>query len=100
LYHPDRGFNLNFEDKGEQKAMKVHIWLWGHLTQYVPGGNKARHRVVEVSQGTTIRNALDELKIPEWAVQLIFVNGEHAKDSDVLKEGDRLGVFPRVLAGG
>jgi hypothetical protein len=62
--------------------------------------NKDKYRVVEVGQGTTIRNALDQLKIPDWAVNLIFLNGVQALESDILKEGDRLGVFPRLLAGG
>ena len=90
---------IRFQGEREQKAMKVHVWLWGHLTQYVPE-NKEKYRVLEVAQGTTIRNALDQLMIPDWAVNLVFLNGVQALEGDVLKEGDRLGVFPRLLAGG
>ena len=54
---------------------------------------------LEVGEGTTIKALLENLKVPLETVKLIFVNGVHAKDNDVLKEGDRLGVFPPVAGG-
>jgi molybdopterin converting factor small subunit len=52
-----------------------------------------------VGEGTTIKALLENLEVPLETVKLIFVNGVHAKDDDVLKEGDRLGVFPPVAGG-
>jgi molybdopterin converting factor small subunit len=37
--------------------------------------------------------------VPLETVKLIFLNGIHAKDNEVLKDGDRLGVFPPVAGG-
>jgi sulfur carrier protein ThiS len=54
---------------------------------------------LEVREGTTVKALLENLKVPMETVKLIFVNGTHAKDGDVLKDGDRLGVFPPVAGG-
>lgn len=79
--------------------MEVHVWLWGHLTQYVPD-KQGKFRVVEIHDGATIRNVLDHLQIPEWAVNLLFLNGVHATDRETLEDEDRLTAFPRLLSGG
>jgi sulfur carrier protein ThiS len=54
---------------------------------------------MEVSEGTTIQNLLEALKVPRERVKLVFLNGVHANDDDILKEGDRVGVFPAVAGG-
>lgn len=80
--------------------MKVQVWLWGHLPQYIPDKQKGKFRVVEIHDGATIRNVLDHLQIPEWAVNLLFLNGAYATDRETLEGGDRLSAFPRLLSGG
>jgi len=82
------------------EAMKVQVWLWGHLSQYVPGKSKEKVRSVEVPEGSSMKDILDHLGIPGWAVDLMFLNGVYAQGSQTLKDGDRLGFFPRLLAGG
>jgi sulfur carrier protein ThiS len=54
---------------------------------------------LELAEGTTIKALLENLKVPFDTVKLIFVNGVHAKGDEVLKDGDRLGVFPAVAGG-
>jgi sulfur carrier protein ThiS len=54
---------------------------------------------MEVSNGTTIRGLLKQLKVPKKQIKVIFLNGIHAKDGDILKEGDRVGIFPAVAGG-
>jgi hypothetical protein len=85
--------------RGEE-LMKVQVWLWGHLTQYVPDKQKGKFRVVEIHDGATIRNVLDHLLIPDWAVNLLFLNGVNATDRETLVDGDRMSAFPRLLSGG
>jgi hypothetical protein len=80
--------------------MKIQVWLWGHLTQYVSDKNAGKLRVVEVGEETTIKRILNQLGIPDWAADLIFLNGVQALESEIPKDGDRLAVFPRLLAGG
>jgi sulfur carrier protein ThiS len=80
--------------------MKIELKLYASLGKYMPQvllENKQPY--LEIREGTTIKALLENLKVPLETVKLIFVNGVHAKDDDVLKEGDRLGVFPPVAGG-
>ncbi len=54
---------------------------------------------MEVPEGSTIRGLLQSLHVPIDSVKLIFLNGVHAGGDEVLKEGDRVGVFPPVAGG-
>jgi hypothetical protein len=80
--------------------MKIQVWLWGHLPQYIPDEQKGKFRVVETHDGATIRDVLGQLQIPEWATDLLFLNGVHATENQTLQDGDRMTAFPRLLSGG
>lgn len=47
----------------------------------------------------TVRDLLDELNIPETEAKLIFINSMKCDMTSVLKDGDRVGIFP-PLGGG
>jgi sulfur-carrier protein len=80
--------------------MKIELKLYASLGKYMPQVPlEKKPGYLEIQEGTTIKALLEELKVPLETVKLIFVNGVHAKDDDVLKEGDRLGVFPPVAGG-
>jgi len=42
---------------------------------------------------------LKRLDVPLDKVKVIFLNGVHGKGEEILKEGDRVGVFPPVAGG-
>jgi len=80
--------------------MKIDLKLYASLGRYTPqAALEKRQGYLEVGEGTTIKALLENLKVPLETVKLIFLNGIHAKDSEVLKDGDRLGVFPPVAGG-
>jgi len=80
--------------------MKVEVKLYASLGRYMPQAVLERgQNYLEVGEGTTIKSLLENLKVPHETVKLIFLNGVHAKDTEVLKDGDRLGVFPPVAGG-
>ncbi len=80
--------------------MKIELKLYASLGRYLPQAVlEKRQNYLEVGEGTTIKTLLENLKVPLETVKLIFVNGVHAKDDEVLKDGDRLGVFPPVAGG-
>jgi molybdopterin synthase sulfur carrier subunit len=79
--------------------MKIELRLYASLAAFMPeqtGGNSLR---MEVSNGTTIHDLLQQLKVPKRQIKVIFLNGIHAKEGDTLKEGDRVGIFPAVAGG-
>jgi molybdopterin synthase sulfur carrier subunit len=80
--------------------MKIELRLYASLGKYMPQVPlEKKPGYLEIGEGTTIKALLEELGVPLETVKLIFVNGVHAKDNDVLKDGDRLGVFPPVAGG-
>jgi molybdopterin converting factor small subunit len=80
--------------------MKVEVKLYASLGRYMPQAALEKGKgYLEVREGTTIKALLENLKVPLENVKLIFLNGIHAKDNEVLKDGDRLGVFPPVAGG-
>ncbi|MBW2064460.1 MAG: MoaD/ThiS family protein [Deltaproteobacteria bacterium] len=80
--------------------MKVRVNLYASLAKYTPEGSPgADSGIVDVEEGTTVRGLLSGLNIPEGAVKMVFLNGAYAKGDEVLKEGDRIGVFPPVAGG-
>jgi molybdopterin converting factor small subunit len=91
---------LEIENRDGMRTMKVQVKLYASLGRYMPqAGLEEGQDGLEVEEGTTIKALLEELKVPLETVKLIFLNGIHAKGSEVLKEGDRLGVFPPVAGG-
>ncbi len=79
--------------------MKIEVNLYATLSQYIPGGNKGPTHVVEVREGATVSELLQQLGVPEKSVKLIFLDGKHSDLDAVLKEENRLGVFPPVGGG-
>jgi sulfur-carrier protein len=81
--------------------LKITVNLFATLSTYLPQDRKTTGRSVmlEVDENTTVRDITASLNVPEQAVKLIFVNGVHADMDTVLKDGDRLGMFPPVGGG-
>lgn len=79
--------------------MKVEVFLYASLAKYMPNKKSGKGMVMEVSEGTTVMEHLKQMHIPMNVAKLIFLNGIHAKDDEILKDGDRLGVFPPIGGG-
>lgn len=79
--------------------MEVTLNLFVTLSRYMPHKAKGRSRTLEVDEGTRVRDLLEGLKIPAKMVRLVFLNGVHSKGDEILKDGDRVGVFPPIGGG-
>ncbi|MCX5845212.1 MAG: MoaD/ThiS family protein [Deltaproteobacteria bacterium] len=80
--------------------MKIDLSLFASLARYVPDKTESHgNRILEVSEGTTIMEVLKSMELPLDKVKMIFLNGLHATGDEVLKDGDRVGVFPPVAGG-
>jgi sulfur carrier protein ThiS len=79
--------------------MKIEVNLYATLSQYLPDGNKGPTHIVDVVEGTTVSELLRQLGVPTQSAKLIFLDGIHSDLDAVLKEGNRLGVFPPVGGG-
>lgn len=79
--------------------MKIELRLYASLGRYMPERKPGPSETMEVVEGSTIRSLLEILKVPLDSVKIIFLNGLHANGDEVLKDGDRVGVFPPVAGG-
>lgn len=79
--------------------MKIELKLYASFRQYLPEESKNNQGMTRFPDGITIDGILEELEIPKEAVKIMFLNGTHARGDEVLKEGDRLGIFPPVAGG-
>ena len=76
--------------------MKIEVQLFASLMQYMPG--QAPY-VMDVAEGTTVGAVLASLKVPAGLAKLIFRNGVHTREEDVLRDGDRVAAFPPIAGG-
>jgi sulfur-carrier protein len=79
--------------------MKINLNLYASLAEYLPDKARGNPSVLELSAGTTIKQLIEQLHIPLDIPRIIFLNGVHSPLEALLKDGDRLGIFP-PLAGG
>jgi molybdopterin converting factor small subunit len=80
--------------------MRIELRLFASLARYFPDKTGSHgNRILEIGEGTTIVEILTGLQVPLDKVRVIFLNGLHATGEEVLKEGDRVGVFPPVAGG-
>jgi molybdopterin converting factor small subunit len=80
-------------------AMKIEIALYATLSKYLPPGAQNRKAIIEVRDGATVRDVMNQLGIPAELPNILLVNGRQSADSAVLKDGEILSIFP-PLAGG
>jgi molybdopterin converting factor small subunit len=73
----------------------ITIRLFATLNKFTP----ASADQYPIRPGITVSDVLDELDIPKTEAKLIFINSMKCGMASVLKDGDRLGVFP-PLGGG
>ena len=79
----------------QSKMIQIDLKLFVTLAKYHPTGGE-EHRVAE---GTRVETLIRDLAIPAETVKLIFINGKKADRDQVLRDGDRLGLFPPVGGG-
>jgi sulfur-carrier protein len=79
--------------------MKIEIHLFASLSAYLPPGSVDKTYFMEIKDNSVIKDMIEQAGIPRDAVKLIFLNGKHASDAEVLRHGDRLGIFPPIGGG-
>jgi len=78
--------------------MKVQVKLFAMLRKYAPDASIHKYGL-ELAQGTTIRQVLEQLGVPEPEVAFVFVNSKRQKLDEPLTDGDELGIFPPIAGG-
>lgn len=61
--------------------------------------NREKEKLMDFEEGTTPRNVLRSMTIPEEDASIIMINGRSVKLDTPLKDGDVLALFPPVGGG-
>jgi molybdopterin synthase sulfur carrier subunit len=79
--------------------MKVEVKLFANFREYLPPGSSPYAHLLDIEEGTTIKQVLENLKVPPSNPMILLVNGIHKQADEVLQPGDVLSVFPPVAGG-
>jgi molybdopterin converting factor small subunit len=79
--------------------MKVKVQLYAILTKYLPAQAEGNNAWMDIPEGSSVKEVLQLLKIPEAMPKIVLVNGRHAEFDRVLAEGDTVSIFPPIAGG-
>jgi sulfur carrier protein ThiS len=79
--------------------MKIQVKLFATLSRFSPGGLPGTPFEVELKEGATLQDLVDQLGIPAEETKVAFVNGIVQTLGYVLQSGDDTGIFPPIGGG-
>jgi sulfur carrier protein ThiS len=83
----------------EVALIEVEVRLYATLRRYHPRLAPSEPLTVQLDDGATLEDLLDELNIPREEVKVTFVNGRRKNARCLLRNEHRVGVFPPVGGG-
>jgi molybdopterin synthase sulfur carrier subunit len=76
-------------------TISIELKLFASLQKFTPQTSDA----LVVEAGTSVRTLIQQLGIPGKKAKLFFINSVKVTLDSILKDGDRLGIFPPVGGG-
>jgi len=78
--------------------MRVELRLFATLRDSLPPENRGVERL-ELTEDSTVDDVINQLQLPRDQIAVIMINGKKVALDTVLKDNDRLGIFPPVGGG-
>jgi uncharacterized protein with PIN domain len=72
--------------------------LYEELNDFLPRERRRRAFDYRCARAATVKNAIEALGVPHTEVELILVNGESVDFSHLIRDGDRISVYPMFEA--
>jgi molybdopterin synthase sulfur carrier subunit len=79
--------------------MRVQIKLFATLRRFAENATSGSPFEVELAEKATLKDLLDQLKIPVEEAKITFVNGIIQELDYEIKSGDEIGIFPPIGGG-
>lgn len=83
--------------------MQVTVKLYATLGKYLPPGAERNVAKMEVAEGITAQQLIEQLSLPPDLTHLVLINGIYveprARGERVLTSGDEFAVFPPIAGG-
>ena len=80
-------------------AGKIEVRLFAYLRDLHPEAKKDGVLVIPLDKRLDVGALITGLKLPAKEISLVMVNGKHQRDDYILKDGDRVGIFPMIGGG-
>jgi len=81
------------------QMMRIRVKLFATLARYFNNPMPGIPFDIEVADGATLADLVNQLKLPHEEVKVFFVNGRVRPMEWSLGPGDEVGIFP-LIAGG
>ena len=79
--------------------MQIRKKRFATLGPYAMSGAAGVPFEMELSEGMTLDDVVEQLKLPREEVKVFFVNGRARPIDWLLRPGDEVGIFPFVAGG-
>lgn len=79
--------------------MKIELIISKEIDKYLKINKNGNPFTLSIDNNISIKQLMEELGIPEKYVSIILVNMQHKSTNYILKEGDKLSLFPAVAGG-
>ncbi|HLE13809.1 MAG TPA: MoaD/ThiS family protein [Anaerolineales bacterium] len=79
--------------------MHIQVKLFANLSRFVEGGQSGKPFKVDLPEGATLEDLVEQLKLPAEETKVAFVNGRTQPLDWVLQPGDEVGIFPSIGGG-
>lgn len=77
---------------------RAEFRFYEELNDFLAPERRKRDFFYDCARAATVKNAIEALGVPHTEVELILVNGESVDFDHLLREGDRVAVYPRFEA--
>ena len=74
----------------------VRLRFYGDLNVFLPAADRQRAVVRQVSGRQTVKNLIERIGVPPAEVYFVLKNGTPADFGDLVRDGDRLSIYPRM----
>ena len=79
--------------------MQIEIRLYATLRQHAPPGTEAGVFRIEAPEGASLADVIEMVGISPAKVHMRMVNGTGVNENHILKDSDRVGLFPPIGGG-
>lgn len=83
--------------------MRIRLKLYATLGDLLPNGARENALQIEVDDGVTANQIIDQHHVPRQMAHLVLHNGVYVapeqRDQSLIKEGDVLAIWPPVAGG-
>ena len=77
----------------------VEVRLYASLRRFHSSPGSSEALGMSLDNETKLGDLLDKLKIPRQEIGVLMINGSWQKESYLLQDGDRIGIFPLIGGG-